>query len=87
MDSSAIEGELVMASIDGWLKRADELARHSNLDLGKVTRMDSAGASFLLELTRRARRNGHELEFSNIPGRASSLIKFLQIDAVLKLTS
>lgn len=87
MSPTCLEGMLVIASMDQWLLRADELARNSAIDLGKLERVDSAGASFLLELTRRARRNGHELHFDNAPEQLRSLLKFLQLEGVLKLTT
>ena len=80
-----LEGELTLARVRDWLARADELASADRVDLAKVTRVDSAGAALLLELTRRARRDGRELVFVNAGQPLRSLLEFLQIDRVLKL--
>ena len=80
-----LEGELTLARVRDWLARADELAAAGRIDLGRVTRVDSAGAALLLELTRRARQNGRELVFTNAGQPLRSLLEFLQIDDVLKL--
>ncbi len=87
MSLTCLEGTLTIAGMDQWLLRAEELARNRTIDLGRLERADSAGASFLLELTRRARRNGHELHFANAPEQLLSLLKFLQLEGVLKLTT
>ncbi len=81
-----IEGELTFASVRDWLARADELASHDRVDLSKVGKVDSAGAAFLLELTRRAARNGsRQIEFVNASQALRGLLEFLQIDNAIKL--
>lgn len=80
-----MQGELVLARMRDWLAQADALASRDRIDLAGVTRMDSAGAAFLLELTRRAGRDGRSLVFVNIQPQLRGLLEFLQIDSVLKL--
>lgn len=80
-----IEGDLCFANVRDWLTRADELSAGESLDLSRVGRVDSAGAALLLELTRRARARGHELELRNASQSLRGLLEFLQIDRVLKL--
>ena len=80
-----IEGELTFASVRDWLTRADELSASGRVDLAGVTKVDSAGAAFLLELTRRAKGHGRPLEFTNASQSLRGLIEFLQIDDALKL--
>lgn len=80
-----MEGELSIAHMSQWLPRADELAARGRIDLADVGRIDSAGAAFLLELTRRARKGGKTLEIVNASRQVRSLLEFLQIDGVLKL--
>ncbi len=80
-----IEGELTFASVRGWLDRADELVGSGRVDLARVGKVDSAGAAFLLELTRRAQKSGAQLEFVNASQPLRGLLEFLQIDDVLKL--
>lgn len=80
-----MEGELNFARMREWLDQADELVEAGTLDLGRITRIDSAGAAFLLELTRRARRKGRELSLVNASPQARGLLEFLQLDNVLTL--
>ena len=80
-----LEGELTFARVRDWLPRADELASAGQIDLSRVTRVDSAGAALLLELTRRAQRNSRALVFANAGQPLRGLLEFLQIDDVLKL--
>lgn len=80
-----MEGALNFQSMREWLARADELAASGRIDLGRVTRIDSAGASFLLELKRRAHKSGRTLELVNPTEQVRGLLEFLQIDGVLKL--
>lgn len=80
-----MQGELTLPRMREWLAQADVLAAGARVDLAGITRMDSAGAAFLLELTRRARKDGRSLEFVNAQPQLRGLIEFLQIDGVLKL--
>ena len=80
-----IEGELTFDSVPGWLARADELARKGRVDLARVGKVDSAGAAFLLELTRRAKKGGAQLEFVNASQPLRGLLEFLQIEDALEL--
>lgn len=82
-----MEGELTFARMRDWLGRVDELAASGRIDLGKVTRIDSAGAALLLELKRRAHKSGRSLEFSNPSQQVRGLLEFLQVDGVLKLAN
>ena len=80
-----IEGELTFATVRNWLDRADEIASRGRVDLAGVSKVDSAGAAFLLELTRRAAKGGTQLEFINASQPLRGLLEFLQIDDALKL--
>ena len=80
-----MEGELSFSTVKSWLQQTDTLVAAERIDLAGVTRIDSAGAAFLLELTRRAAKNGRELEFANVSAQVRGLLEFLQIDGVLKL--
>lgn len=83
---SEISGPLSFASIDAWFARVDELARAERIDLAGVTHCDSAGAALLLELQRRARKNGKRLELVNAPQALRELLKFFGIDTLAGLT-
>lgn len=80
-----MEGELSFASVPALLPQADALAASGSIDLGRITRVDSAGVAFLLELTRRAQKGGVELRLHNAGPELRSLLEFLEIDGVLKL--
>lgn len=81
----SLPAELTFASMRECLPRADALAGETALDLSGIRRIDSAGAAFLLELTRLAARSGRTLNFTGAPDQVKSLLEFLQIDGVLKL--
>lgn len=80
-----MQAEMKLSSMQEWLARADELAASGRVDLADIKRIDTAGAAFLLELTRRARRKGTHLEFVNASQQVRGLLEFLQINDVLKL--
>lgn len=81
-----MEGDLSFETVPDWLRKADELAASGAVDLAGVTRVDSAGVAFLLELTRRASKAGNELALVNASSELRSLLEFLEIDGVLKLS-
>lgn len=80
-----MEGELVFGNIQEWLPQADRLAASGRIDLAQLSRVDSSGVAFLLELTRRAAHRSASLEFVNAAPQLRSLLEFLEIDGVLKL--
>lgn len=55
----------------GWFAGDGEL----EIDLGGVTRTDSAGLALLLEWLRRARAVKRPLRFANIPDQVQTLIR------------
>ncbi|MDE2148829.1 MAG: STAS domain-containing protein [Gammaproteobacteria bacterium] len=78
-----IDGDLDLAAVPHWLARADELAGSDTLDLAGVRRVDSAGISLLLELSRRARASGRALALTRAPQRLRTLANFLGIGSLL----
>ncbi|MGQ0501774.1 MAG: STAS domain-containing protein [Panacagrimonas sp.] len=80
-----IDGELSFPRMREWLQQADDLAGRGCIDLSGIKRMDSAGAAFLLEITRRANRRGLDLIFINAGPQPRGLLEFLQINNVLRL--
>lgn len=80
-----MQQDLTLATMRDWLAKADDLAASGRVDLSGIERVDSAGAAFLLELTRRARKAGGTVEFVNAGPQLRGLLEFLQIDSVLKL--
>lgn len=82
--SAALEGELSFARVPHWLAQADALARSTTLDLSRVSRADSAGLALLLELSRRARQQGHALAFQAAPAQLVQLATFFGLESVLR---
>lgn len=80
-----MKGELSFESMKELLPQADQLAASGTIDLADITKVDSAGVAFLLELTRRAKKHGRTLEFTRPSQQLRGLLEFLQLDGVLKL--
>lgn len=55
------------------------------LDLSSVTRADSAGVAFLLELNRRAQARGIQLRITGANEQIRSLLKFFGLNEILTL--
>ena len=85
----AISGELSFRNAVAALEAAQaELARGQGafeIDLGGVTRADSAGLALLLELARDARAAGRELRCTRVPEQLKRLAGFFGVTDVLAL--
>jgi phospholipid transport system transporter-binding protein len=57
------------------------------VDLGGVTRADSAGLALLLELAREARAAGRELRCTRVPEQLARLAGFFGVTDVLALSA
>ena len=77
---NALTGELSFASVPALLRG---LAATDELDLAAVTRTDSAGLSFLLELTRRAHARSQTLIIRNASDQVRGLALFFGVDSLL----
>lgn len=84
---AALTGELSFASVPRLLAQADALAADARVDLSGVTKADSAGIAFLLELTRRAKRAGRAITFSGASAQVRDLIRFFDLESALQLNS
>ena len=85
--AARLDGELTFARMPALLPQADALLASSALSLAGVTRADSAGLAFLLELTRRGRRRGIELAFSDAPPQIRELARFFGLEPLLRFGS
>lgn len=85
MSSRPLSGRLGFAEVGGLLASLDGLAASGSLDLAAITQVDSAGLSLLLELRRRAQRQGRELTLVNAPAQLLDLARFFKLEAALKL--
>lgn len=84
---AALTGELSFASVPRLLDGADALITGAQLDLSGVSKADSAGVAFLLELTRRAKRAGRTITFVGAPPQVRDLIRFFDLESALQLNS
>jgi len=81
-----IVGDLGFQSVVKALEESKSLfAGHSSieLDLARVRRADSAGLALMLEWVNWARRNAHELRFSNIPAQIISIAQISEVEDML----
>lgn len=87
----AIRGELsfknVVAALDAARAGMNGGQGPFELDLGGVTRADSAALALLLELSRQARARGRELRCSGAPEQLRRLAGFFGVTDVLALTA
>jgi phospholipid transport system transporter-binding protein len=65
-----------------WISSGDGLLQ---VDLGGITRCESAGVALLLEWLRQARRQDRQIEFLRIPEQMRVLVKFFDLERVLPL--
>lgn len=85
MSSRPLSGRLGFAEVGGELASLDELCTAGTIDLSAITQVDSAGLSMLLELCRRAQRQGRELQLANAPAQLRDLARFFKLETALKL--
>jgi len=91
MSAHAITGELcfgnAVAALDAARTALSSGQGPFELDLGAVTRADSAGLALLLELSREARAAGRELTCQRAPEQLRRLAGFFGVTEVLALSS
>ncbi len=83
--TTALTGELTLKRMPELLQQAGSLSAAGTLDLSAVTRADSAGVAFLLELTRRAQLRGNPLRFAAAPPQLRQLTDFFGLTSALHL--
>ncbi|MDD3764823.1 MAG: STAS domain-containing protein [Nevskiales bacterium] len=64
------------------LARADALSGDGRIDLSDIAQVDSAGVALLLELERRARRQGRRVELIEPPEQLRGLLTFFGLDPI-----
>lgn len=86
-----LAGELSFATVPQVYLEADTLFGSPEaalvLDLGRVTRTDSAGLALLVEWLRQARRRSKNLHFRAIPDQLLAIATASGVDAVLPLSN
>jgi phospholipid transport system transporter-binding protein len=87
----AVSGELSFRNAVAALEAAQAAMAGGQgvfeLDLGGVTRADSAGLALLLELARDARAAGRELRCTRVPEQLRRLAGFFGVTEVLALSA
>ena len=84
----AISGELGFDTVNGLLQQsrdtlfADASAR-LELELGGVTRVDSAGLALLIEWMRMARSGNQAIYFHNLPEQLLAIARAGEVDSLL----
>lgn len=66
------------------LGQAEQIVAAGEIDLSAVQRVDSAGVSLLLELSRRAASAGKPLRLRGAPEQLRGLSAFFGVDSLLK---
>lgn len=83
----SVNGELNFSTVPALLERGSALlagrAGAIRLDLGGVTRADSAGLALLIEWLRVARRNHASIEIRNMPAQLRAIARVSGLDAIL----
>jgi len=84
--ATAIDGALTFSTLGPYLRDLPGAAGET-LDLARCSRIDSAGAAYLLERTRRARARGLTLRIINANSQVLNLLRFFQLDDVVTATA
>ncbi|WP_019023794.1 MULTISPECIES: lipid asymmetry maintenance protein MlaB [unclassified Thioalkalivibrio] len=83
----ALSGTLTFATVPGLESRISALLAglpaRTRVDLGEVTRIDSAGVALLVTLWRRVHEQGGELGFHSIPQGLVPLIELYDLQSVI----
>lgn len=86
-----LSGELTfakaLAALEGARAEVTSGQGPLELDLGAVTRVDSAGLALLLELARLARAAGRELRCVRAPEQLRRLAEFFGLSSLLALSA
>ncbi len=83
-----IHGELSFASVPALWRECRKQAASGgeiDIDLGQVSRSDSAGLALLIEWLREAQRNEGRLRFYNIPAQMLEMARASGLDRILPL--
>lgn len=83
-----LEGAVEIATVRSlWQQSGQLLPRPDRvvIDLGGVTRADSAGLALLIHWTREQRHHGGSVEFVNIPEQMQAIARVSGVDTILPL--
>lgn len=85
----AVRGEMDFSSVESLWRQADEQFQGPaalQIDLGGVSRADSAGVALLVEWLCQAKERGQQLRFVNIPAQMTAIINVADLDELLPLS-
>lgn len=87
--SVQLEGELNYANVSNVYRETADLFRQPRnsleIDLGGVTRTDSAGVALLVEWLSEARSRNLPIHFVNVPQQMLDMVKISSLDRVLPI--
>jgi phospholipid transport system transporter-binding protein len=85
----SISGEMSFATVNRLLALSSAVSFNANplfsIDLGRVSRADSAGLALLVEWMARARRSNAEIRFLNMPKQMRDMARVTEVDSLLPL--
>ena len=84
----AVRGELDFGAVEALWRETEERFREQpplRIDLGGVSRADSAGVALLVEWLREARARGQDLRFVNVPAQMLAIIRVADLEDLLPL--
>ena len=84
----SLTGELTLATVTSTYQQSlnyfqSEDSIPKMINLAKVTCVDSAGLSLMIEWLRLGKKQNTEIEFRNIPGQITPLVKLFGIDNLI----
>lgn len=83
-----VSGELTFETVTGLWNQSRELFRTVSIlrvDLGEVTRADSAGLSLLIQWQGEAQQQNQSIEFNNLPQQLFEIAKTCGLERVLSV--
>jgi len=85
-----VSGELTFSTVTALNRQADKLFASKSgdltIDLGGVSRADSAGLALLIEWMRWAHQRGIGLRFHRMPGQMRTIAAASDLDPILSLS-
>jgi len=83
-DRLRVCGDLTFETVAAIARKERRWKEQSpTVDLGAVSACDSAGLALLIDWRRRARREGVELVYRNVPDRLLKLARISEVDSLL----
>ncbi|MES2636014.1 MAG: STAS domain-containing protein [Pseudomonadota bacterium] len=80
-----ISGDVLISTANELLKQSENftLAQNTQVDFAKVTDVDTAAVSLILEWKRRAEKDNQTLSFVNLPANLVSLMRLYDVDELI----